>query len=68
VAPRAFNGVDIALFSAGGSVSRKFGPTAVASGAVVVDNSSVFWFWMDPKVSLVIPEVSPESMENVRLV
>ncbi|CAD6207825.1 unnamed protein product [Miscanthus lutarioriparius] len=64
-APGAFDGVDIALFSAGGSVSRKYGPAAVARGAVVVDNSSAFR--MDPEVPLVIPEVSPEAMGNVRL-
>jgi aspartate-semialdehyde dehydrogenase len=64
-APGAFDGVDIALFSAGGSVSRKYGPAAVASGAVVVDNSSAFR--MDPEVPLVIPEVNPEAMANVRL-
>ncbi|RLN19003.1 aspartate-semialdehyde dehydrogenase [Panicum miliaceum] len=64
-APGAFDGVDIALFSAGGGVSRKYGPAAVASGAVVVDNSSAFR--MDPDVPLVIPEVNPEAMANVRL-
>ena len=64
-APGAFDGVDIALFSAGGGVSRKYGPAAVASGAVVVDNSSAFR--MDPEVPLVIPEVNPEAMANVRL-
>lgn len=64
-APGAFDGVDIALFSASGSVSRKYGPAAVASGAVVVDNSSAFR--MEPEVPLVIPEVNPEAMANVRL-
>ena len=53
---RSFEGVDIALFSAGGSVSRKFAPIAVNAGAVVVDNSSAFR--MDPNVPLVIPEVN----------
>jgi aspartate-semialdehyde dehydrogenase len=53
---RSFDGVDIALFSAGGSVSRKFAPIAVKAGAVVVDNSSAFR--MDPNVPLVIPEVN----------
>jgi aspartate-semialdehyde dehydrogenase len=65
VAPGAFDGVDIALFSAGGGVSRKFRPAAVASGTVVVDNSSAFR--MDPEVPLVIPEVNLEAMANVRL-
>jgi aspartate-semialdehyde dehydrogenase len=53
---RSFDGVDIALFSAGGSISRKFAPVAVKAGAVVVDNSSAFR--MDPNVPLVIPEVN----------
>ncbi|OSJ34369.1 aspartate-semialdehyde dehydrogenase, partial [Bradyrhizobium canariense] len=48
---RAFEGVDIALFSAGGSISKKFAPIAVKAGAVVVDNSSAFR--MDPNVPLV---------------
>jgi len=53
---KSFDGVDIALFSAGGSISRKFAPIAVKAGAVVVDNSSAFR--MDPEVPLVIPEVN----------
>ena len=53
---RSFDGVDIALFSAGSGISRKFAPTAVKAGAVVVDNSSAFR--MDPNVPLVIPEVN----------
>ena len=53
---RAFEGVDIALFSAGGSISRKFAPVAVQAGAVVIDNSSAFR--MDPNVPLVIPEIN----------
>ena len=53
---RAFEGVDIALFSAGGGISRKFAPVAVKAGAVVVDNSSAFR--MDPSVPLVIPEIN----------
>ena len=57
---RSFDGVDIALFSAGGSISRKFGPIAVQAGAVVVDNSSAFR--MDPSVPLVIPEINPEAI------
>ncbi|EMS47697.1 Aspartate-semialdehyde dehydrogenase [Triticum urartu] len=64
-APGAFDGVDIALFSAGGSISRAHAPAAVASGAVVVDNSSAYR--MDPDVPLVIPEVNPEAMADVRL-
>jgi aspartate-semialdehyde dehydrogenase len=53
---RSFEGVDIALFSAGSGVSRKFAPIAVKAGAVVVDNSSAFR--MDPNVPLVIPEIN----------
>ena len=53
---RSFEGVDIALFSAGGGISRKFAPIAVKAGAVVVDNSSAFR--MDPNVPLVIPEIN----------
>ncbi len=52
----SFDGVDIALFSAGGGISRKFAPVAVKAGAVVVDNSSAFR--MDPDVPLVIPEIN----------
>ncbi|MEA2806279.1 MAG: aspartate-semialdehyde dehydrogenase, partial [Rhodospirillaceae bacterium] len=53
---RSIEGVDIALFSAGGGISRKFAPLAVQAGAVVVDNSSAFR--MDPNVPLVIPEIN----------
>ncbi|KIX12038.1 aspartate-semialdehyde dehydrogenase [Dethiosulfatarculus sandiegensis] len=53
----SFQDVDIALFSAGGSVSKEFAPIAAASGAVVVDNSSAWR--MDPEVPLVVPEVNP---------
>jgi aspartate-semialdehyde dehydrogenase len=54
--PEAFDGVDIALFSAGAAVSRELGPQAAARGAVVVDNSSAWR--MDPDVPLVVPEVN----------
>jgi aspartate-semialdehyde dehydrogenase len=53
---RSFTGIDIALFSAGGGVSRRFAPIAVAAGAVVIDNSSAFR--MDPEVPLVVPEIN----------
>jgi aspartate-semialdehyde dehydrogenase len=53
---RSFDGVDIALFSAGGATSRQFAPAAVKAGAVVIDNSSAFR--MDPDVPLVIPEIN----------
>jgi aspartate-semialdehyde dehydrogenase len=52
----SFDGVDIALFSAGSGVSRQFSPSAVKAGAVVIDNSSAFR--MDPNVPLVIPEIN----------
>lgn len=52
----SFEGVDVALFSAGASISKKFAPFAVQAGAVVVDNSSAFR--MDEQVPLVIPEIN----------
>jgi aspartate-semialdehyde dehydrogenase len=61
---RSFDGVDIALFSAGGGISRKFAPVAVRAGAVVVDNSSAFR--MDPNVPLVIPEVNGNRIRDHR--
>jgi aspartate-semialdehyde dehydrogenase len=56
----SFRDVDIAFFSAGGAVSKKFAPAAARAGAVVVDNSSAFR--MDPAVPLVIPEINPEAI------
>ena len=52
----SFEGVDIALFSAGSGVSQKFSPIAVKAGAVVIDNSSAFR--MDPNVPLAVPEIN----------
>lgn len=52
----SFAGVDVALFSAGGDISRKYAPIAVKAGAVVVDNSSAFR--MDSSVPLVVPEIN----------
>ena len=52
----SFVGVDIALFSAGGDISRKYAPIAVQAGAVVVDNSSAFR--MESDVPLVVPEIN----------
>ena len=52
----SFNGIDIALFSAGGGISREFAPIAAKAGCVVVDNSSAFR--MDDAVPLVIPEIN----------
>ncbi|WP_010252122.1 aspartate-semialdehyde dehydrogenase [Acetivibrio cellulolyticus] len=53
-------GIDIALFSAGGSTSEKFSPIAASKGCVVVDNSSQWR--MDPAVPLVVPEVNPQDI------
>jgi aspartate-semialdehyde dehydrogenase len=58
----AFKGVDIALFSAGGAVSRQLAPEAVKHGAIVVDNSSAFR--MDENVPLVVPEVNEQDLFN----
>ncbi len=55
--PKSFDGVDIAFFSAGESISKEFGPEAVKKGAVVIDNSNAFR--MDKEVPLVVPEVNP---------
>jgi aspartate-semialdehyde dehydrogenase len=54
--PDAFKGIDIALFSAGGSISKEFAPIAAKAGCVVIDNSSAFR--MDDSVPLVIPEIN----------
>ncbi len=61
----SFGDVDIALFSAGGSISKKFGPIAVDAGAVVVDNSSAFR--MTDGVPLVVPEVNPEAIGDIAI-
>jgi len=58
----SFAGVDIALFSAGGSISLEYGPSAATAGAVVIDNSSAFR--MDEGVPLVVPEINPEAAKN----
>jgi aspartate-semialdehyde dehydrogenase len=55
----SFDGIDIAIFSAGAARSRIFAPIAVAAGAVVIDNSSAFR--MDDDVPLVVPEVNPQA-------
>jgi aspartate-semialdehyde dehydrogenase len=56
----AFKGIDIALFSAGGSISKEFAPKAVQAGCVVIDNSSAFR--MDDTVPLVIPEINAQDI------
>ncbi|RMH34872.1 MAG: aspartate-semialdehyde dehydrogenase [Nitrospirae bacterium] len=56
----SFKGIDIALFSAGASISREFAPKAVKAGAVVIDNSSAWR--MDPTVPLIVPEVNLQDL------
>lgn len=58
----SFSGVEVALFSAGASTSRQYGPAAVKAGAVVVDNSSAFR--MDPAIPLVVPEINPDDIKQ----
>ena len=58
----SFKGVDIALFSAGGSISKEFAPIAAKAGCVVVDNSSAFR--MDPDVPLVVPEINASDVKK----
>ncbi|HEX4637868.1 MAG TPA: aspartate-semialdehyde dehydrogenase [Chthoniobacterales bacterium] len=60
----SFDKIDIAFFSAGGEISRKFVPIARDAGAVVIDNSSLFR--MDPEVPLVIPEINPDDVKQHR--
>ena len=62
--PESFGEIDVALFSAGGSVSKEFAPIAAESGAVVVDNSSAFR--MEPDIPLVVPEVNPHRIADFR--
>jgi aspartate-semialdehyde dehydrogenase len=57
---RSFRGVELVLASAGGAISRKFAPAAIAAGAVVVDNTSAFR--MQEGVPLVVPEVNPQDI------
>ena len=58
--PEAFDGVDIALFSAGGDVARVLAPEAAARGATAIDNSSAWR--MDPNVPLVVSQVNPDDL------
>ncbi|MHB1309370.1 MAG: aspartate-semialdehyde dehydrogenase [Limisphaerales bacterium] len=62
--PDSFRGVDIALFSAGGGISKQFAPLAVQAGCVVVDNSSAFR--MDDSVPLVVPEINAADVAGHR--
>ena len=61
---QSFKGIDVALFSAGGSISKIFAPFATQAGAVVVDNSSAFR--MDADVPLVVPEVNGADVKGNR--
>jgi aspartate-semialdehyde dehydrogenase len=56
----SFRGVNLALFSAGSAISKRFAPLAVRAGATVIDNSSAFR--MDPAVPLVVPEINREAL------
>jgi aspartate-semialdehyde dehydrogenase len=58
----SFKGIDIALFSAGSDISKKFAPIAAQAGCVVVDNSSAFR--MDDAVPLVVPEINSSDIKN----
>jgi aspartate-semialdehyde dehydrogenase len=58
----SFKGIDIGLFSAGGSISEKFAPIAAAAGCVVIDNTNAWR--MDPDVPLVVPEVNEHAIKD----
>jgi aspartate-semialdehyde dehydrogenase len=62
--PASFSGIDVALFSAGATVSRQYVPEAVRAGAIAIDNSSAFR--MDPEVPLVVPEVNGAALAGHR--
>ena len=61
---KSFDKIDVAFFSAGGDISRRFVPVARHAGAVVIDNSSVFR--MEPDVPLIIPEINADDVQNHR--
>jgi aspartate-semialdehyde dehydrogenase len=64
LSPTSFQGIDVAFFSAGGNISREYGPIARDAGAIVIDNSSVFR--MEPDVPLVIPEINGDDVRQHR--
>ena len=64
VADADLTGIDIALFSAGGSTSKEQAPRFAAAGALVIDNSSAWR--MDPDVPLIVSEVNPQALDEVR--
>jgi aspartate-semialdehyde dehydrogenase len=59
---QSFDGVQIGLFSAGSSTTKKFAKAAVAAGTIIVDNSSAYR--MDPDVPLVVPEINPQTIKT----
>lgn len=61
----SFEGIDISLFSAGGSISKEYGPLAAEMGSIVVDNSSAFR--MVDGVPLIVPEVNADAMAHIKL-
>lgn len=61
--PESFEGIDLALFSAGGAVSEVLAPEAAKRGAIVIDNTS--HFRMDPEVPLVVPEVNRHALKKI---
>ncbi|TFG91476.1 MAG: aspartate-semialdehyde dehydrogenase, partial [Syntrophobacterales bacterium] len=60
----SFKGIEIGLFSPGGSISERFAPVAAREGCVVIDNTNAFR--MEPDIPLVVPEVNPEEIVNYR--
>ena len=60
--PEAFEGLDFAIFSAGGSISKALAPEAAKRGCIVIDNSSAFR--MDPNVPLVVPEINAHALKS----
>ena len=66
VSERSFDGIDLALFSAGAAASRQWAPVAIEAGARVVDNSSAFR--MEPHVPLVVPEINPQAVGDAPLI
>jgi len=62
--PEIFEDVDIALFSAGGEISKEYAPIAASKGAVVIDNTSAFR--MEKDIPLVVPEVNPEDISGYK--
>ncbi|OHE72389.1 MAG: aspartate-semialdehyde dehydrogenase [Verrucomicrobia bacterium GWC2_42_7] len=62
--PDSFNGLDVAIFSAGADISQKFAPEAVKRGCIVIDNSAAFR--QKPEVPLIIPEINASDLKNHR--